>query len=160
LAIMIELRTVLLDELPHRGRALAHAQAHDVLVAEPLTDGERVAHMRLDRVRRVEHGRDAALRPVRVRLVGGALRRDEDLAVLRRPERERQPRDPRAEDEVIGLEVRAVHVVRPITRPRVFANPRGRTLRSKAMRRAVLLGLLLLPALARADVYSYEDRDG
>ena len=61
--------------------------------------------VRLHAVGRVEHrGADAALRPVRVRLVGGALGGHEHAAVRGGLERERQPGDPRSDHEIIRLE--------------------------------------------------------
>ena len=76
---------------PHRwsiadalGR-LAHAELDGARVIQPGAGDERVLDVGLERVVLVEHGGDAALRVLRVRLVARALRDDDDLAVRRRP---------------------------------------------------------------------------
>ena len=56
---------------------------------------QRVRDVRLERVARAEHRGDAALGVLGVRLVGAALGDDEDVAVRRGLERERQARRPR-----------------------------------------------------------------
>ena len=75
-----------------RAGALAHAQLDDALVAEARAGDERVLDVRLERVALGEHGGDAALRVLRVRLVARALGDDDDVAVRRGLEREREAR--------------------------------------------------------------------
>ena len=80
---------------------LAHTQIDDHVVAEPGARRHRVGHVRLEGVPFVEHAGDAPLRVLGVRLVALALGDDEHVAVCRRLEREGEPSDAAADDEVV-----------------------------------------------------------
>ena len=86
---------------PDALRPLLHAHLDGSLVAEPGSGDERVLDVRLERVLRVEDRRDPPLRVLRVRLVARALRDEDDVAVRRGFQREGQPRDAAADDEVV-----------------------------------------------------------
>ena len=68
----------------------------------PAPAAQRVGDVRRERVALAEDGGDAALRVLGVRLVGAALGDDEDVAARRGLEREGQPGNAAADDEVVG----------------------------------------------------------
>ena len=87
--------------------------ARDGLVAESVAGDERVAHVRLEVVRPVEHAGDAALRVIRVGLRRGLFRDDCHAQSLRGGfNREAQPRDAAADDDQIKIHCVSV----PLTR--------------------------------------------
>ena len=74
------------------------------LVAQAVADARACPRRGPRAVVGVEHGGDAALRVAGVRLVGGALGGDEHAAVLGRAQREVQPGEPGAEDQVVRFQ--------------------------------------------------------
>jgi len=104
-ALVVE-RDAQLGQLAHALGRLAHHLAHHSAVAEPGPGGERVGLVASEAVGAVEHGGDAALGPVRVRIVGALLREHEHTRVLGEPQRQHQAADAAAEDEHVVLVAR------------------------------------------------------
>ncbi len=96
----IEMRAVALEHADAVGR-LADTELDRTRMAHPCAGHQRVPHVLLERVVLVEHSRDAALGVLRVRLVPGPLRDDDDLSVGGRFERKRQPGDAAADDKEV-----------------------------------------------------------
>jgi hypothetical protein len=92
------------DELADPVRAFAAADRDDDLVAEPGAGDHRVVDMRFRGVVGAQDRGDASLRVLGVRLVAAAFGHDDDLAVLGRVEREREPGDTAADHQKVGLD--------------------------------------------------------
>ena len=92
------------DELVDPPRALLDEDPHGVLVAQAGAGGEGVGQVQVGRVGvAAEHGRDAALRPARRRLVELALGQhaDPQAVHVRGPDGRREPGDAGAEDQQV-----------------------------------------------------------
>jgi hypothetical protein len=90
-------------QITDRPRGRADESSDDGLVTQPGTGRQRVGHVVLDRVGRVEHSRQAALGPGRRTGVERALRDDQDAPVGTRGECRRQPGRTRPDDNHVGL---------------------------------------------------------
>ena len=86
------------DQLAHALGPVAHHHLDHVAVREAAAGLERVLHVALEGVGRVEHRGDAALRVGGRRLVELALGHDQHVGVARGLEREGQPGDAAADD--------------------------------------------------------------
>jgi hypothetical protein len=104
--LLVEARAEL-DQLLDAGRPALHHEVDHARLREAVADGQRVLRVRLERVARVEHRRDAALRPVRVRVREASLGHDDHLAVLGRLEREGQARDAAPQHQEIARDSHA-----------------------------------------------------
>ena len=71
-----------IEEALHLRRAFLHAHLDDVAIAQPVACGQRVLDVELEGIIGCEHRCHAALRPVRVGVVGKLLRDDDDSPVL------------------------------------------------------------------------------
>ena len=84
-------------------RAVLDDGADDVLLAQARARRERVAHVRLERILLAGHRRDAALRVIRVRLRAVLLGDDGHAPARRHFQREGQPREAAAENQIVEL---------------------------------------------------------
>ncbi len=106
------------ERLAVLGLAEAHAEIHEVpdpvrpfpdhdldrfALAEPLSRLEGIGHVPLERVLLERHGRDSALRVVRVALGDFPLRHDEDVGETRRFQGEEEPGRTAPKHENIGF---------------------------------------------------------
>ena len=105
--LLVKLHTNL-HQLADALRPVAHDTAHHRLIAKPRARIQRIAHMRLKRIRLIRHRRNPALRPRRIRLRLRLLRNDGHAPRARRLQRKAQPRDPAADDDVVELKHPAV----------------------------------------------------
>jgi len=121
------------DELADALGPLVHDHVDDVLVTESGAGLDGVAGMRLEGVLRAPDRGDAALRVGGVALVGAILGEDGHAPGVGDAERERQPRDAAADDEIVPRLVERRHPRRGYVAPGAGAN--GRRAASRAARR-------------------------
>jgi hypothetical protein len=93
-----------IEQALHLCGAVHHAHLDDVAITQAIAGDERVVDVALERVVLCQDGRDAALRPVRVGVVGTFLGDDDHAAVLGGQEGEVETGDTRSDDQIVGLE--------------------------------------------------------
>jgi hypothetical protein len=86
--IHVESRAEFLRESADQARRPLHGVANEGLIPETRSDLEGVRNVGVDRVRLVEHRRDASLGPSSVRRTSTVLGHDSDLAAFGHPQRE------------------------------------------------------------------------
>ena len=91
-------------ELPNAVRAVADDHLDDVAMREPAPRTDGVSHVGLERVGRIQHRSDPALRPVRRRVGAAPLRHHRYATVSSGLEREAEARDAATEDQVVALD--------------------------------------------------------